>query len=319
MVYGIVALTLFCASLKGYCGKRISGYTACTADAMLFNLLRMMFCIAIGLSLVLIEGAQSFLRLEWQMLLISAFSGLVNAAFLVGWLLAVQKNALVLVDVGLTLGSLLPAVLCAILYQEAILPTKMIGFALILGATVILAIGKPKSNRRSNLTGWILLILAAVGDGMTGFSQQLYKQYYTDAGTLSHGVYYPKSVFHFYTFVFAALALLLFWIGNRLLTHRKQPQGAQGAQNAQCHRTLPLAVILHLLIMAICLFASNYLQTVAVADFGMPSQVLYPIMKGGCLITVTFTAAFFFGERITRRTILGCAVALCGIVCMSLL
>ena len=51
----------------------------------------------------------------------------------------------------------------------------------------------------------------------------------------------------------------------------------------------------------------------------MPSQVLYPIIKGGCLITVTFTAMLFFGERITRRSLLGSAVAMLGIVSMSLL
>ena len=314
MVYGIIALALLALSVKGYCGKRISCYASSTADALLFNLLRMVFCIAIGVLFVFFEGAQGSLLPEWQMLLICALSGLANAAFLVGWLLAIQKNSMVLVDVGLTMGSLLPAVLCACFFGEAISIPKMLGFAMILGATVILAGGKPKTASQSSASGLILLVFAAIGDGVSGFAQQLYKQFYTEAGALTHNVFYPKSVFHVYTFFFAAVALLLFWAGT-LIRNRKTNE--KGTRATKAH--LSIGIVLHILTMAICLFAANYLQTVATADLGMPSQVLYPIIKGGCLITVTFTAMLFFGERITRRSLLGSAVAMLGIVSMSLL
>ena len=76
---------------------------------------------------------------------------------------------------------------------------------------------------------------------------------------------------------------------------------------------------MHIAIMAICLFAANYFQTVATGDYGMSSQMLYPIIKGGCLITVNFTAMLCFGEKMTRRTVAGSLVALCGIVSMSIL
>ena len=71
--------------------------------------------------------------------------------------------------------------------------------------------------------------------------------------------------------------------------------------------------------MAICLFAANYFQTVATNDYGMSSQMLYPIIKGGCLITVNFTAALCFGEKLTLRCVLGSLVALAGIISMSVL
>lgn len=47
--------------------------------------------------------------------------------------------------------------------------------------------------------------------------------------------------------------------------------------------------------------------------------MLYPIIKGGCLITVNFTAMLFFGEPITRRSACGSLLALGGIVLMSVL
>jgi len=51
----------------------------------------------------------------------------------------------------------------------------------------------------------------------------------------------------------------------------------------------------------------------------MPSQILYPLIKGCGLITVTLYAMIFFGERVTRRSILGTIVALVGIVIMNVL
>ena len=77
--------------------------------------------------------------------------------------------------------------------------------------------------------------------------------------------------------------------------------------------------MIHIFIMAVCLFAASYFQTVATNDFGMDSQVLYPVTKGGCLITVNLTAMLFFGEKPNWRSITGSLIALGGAVCMSIL
>ena len=323
MVYVLIVITLLFLAAKGYSGKRTSYYIRNTADSFLFNLLRMFFCILIGLALIFIDGAQGSLSVEWQMLLICAFSGVSNALFLSSWILAVRKNSMVSVDVSLTVGSILPAVLCAILFAEPISIPKMLGFALIVAATFILASNSKRSENGGGILGIILLALPALGEGLSSFSQQLYKQFYTEAGGHTHGVYYPKSVFHFYTYVFAAVALLLFFAGFYLLESRDKksdiaPQ-TEGDIKQRGAFSIPLRVVLHIFFMAICLFIANYLQTVVTNDFGMPSQMLYPIIKGGSLILVSFTAMIFFGEKITKRSMLGSFVALCGIVCMSVL
>jgi hypothetical protein len=96
MVYLLVGVTLLCLSVKGYCGKRVSCAVRNTGDSFLFNSLRMLLCILIGAALVLAEGVADQLLPEWEMLLICLFSGAANAAFLVFWLFAVQKNAMAL-------------------------------------------------------------------------------------------------------------------------------------------------------------------------------------------------------------------------------
>ena len=72
----------------------------------------------------------------------------------------------------------------------------------------------------------------------------------------------------------------------------------------------------HILIMSACLFADNYFKTAGIAY--LPSQVLYPIIQGGCLITVNISASMFFGEKTTLKTVFGSAIALGGIVIMSI-
>ena len=311
MLYIVIGIALLCLTIKGYCGKKLSSYVNCTGDAYLFNFLRMFFCILIGAALVFFEEASSFLIADLGILLICALSGLSNAAFLVGWMLAIQKNSMVSVDVSLTLGSLIPSVLCMILFDEPISLLKMLGFMLILIATLILA-KHNKKNQKGSLIGTLLLFFAAVGDGISSFSQQLYKQYYTDAGSRSQETLYPKTVYHFYTYVFAALILLIVLIFYRARNASPKTK-SKGVFSLSPH------ALLHIFVMAICLFAANYFQTVATNDYGMSSQMLYPIIKGGCLVTVNFTAAIFFGEKLTLRCILGSIVALGGIISMSVL
>lgn len=310
MVYGIVGLELLCNALKGYCGKRVSSRTADMNDSFLFSLLRMLFCILIGAVMVFAENAQRYLAVDAGMLAICVLAGLANAAFLVGWLLAVQKNTMVSVGVGLTFGSLIPSVLCALLFGDEFSPTKMFGFALIVLATVILS-GSEQRKKRS-VSAILLLLLAAVGDGIISFAQQLYRRYYTDASAFTRCVY-PKTVYHFYTYAFTAVILLAALLLYRLHSTRKSGRSAKPLFSA------PPRVVMYIFVMAMCLFAANYLQTVATNDYGISSQVLYPFIKGGDLVTINFVAMIFFGEKITLRSVLGLVIALGGLVTINVL
>ena len=314
MVYGVIGLALFCLAVKGYSGKRISCVVRNTGDALLFTFLRMIFCMLIGLVLIFAEGSVGFLRMDGTMFWICLLSGAANAALLVGWMLAVRKNSMVSVDVSTTLGSLLPAVLCAGLFSEALSIPKMFGFAIIIVATLILA-GKNQDKKSRSAVGALLLLFAAISDGMCGFSQQLYKQYYTEAGSMTRDVLYPKTVYHFYTYVFSALILLLVLGAYWMFGGEKK---RQSCERESVFGAVSPRVVLHIFGMAVCLFAANYFQTVATGDYGMSSQMLYPIIKGGCLITSGLTAMLFFGEKLTVRRTCGLLTALAGIVCMSI-
>ena len=298
MSYVILLITLFFLSLKGYCGKKTSTYVNSSRDSVFFNLLRFLICIVIGLIVVWRQDAQAYLSIDGRMVALCLFAGISNAAFVVGWMMAIERNPLVTVDVTLTLGSIIPAVLCAILFFEPILPQKLLGFGIIVLASVVLSGHHTGVGTKRSLGSIIVLVIAVAGDGFTAFCQQLYGRFASE---------YPKSVYHFYTYVFSSLALILCLGYLRLRSPEKRT-------------TIPIRKPLpHIVIMALCLFAANYLQTVLSGDYAMPSQILYPAIKGGCLITVNLTAMLFFGEKPTKFSILGSLLALAGIVAINAL
>ena len=311
MAYLCTVVTLIALAVKGFCGKKVSTCAKSGGHALLFNLIRILFCVPIAFLVLLFAGAGDRLAPDFGLVAISLLAGAANAAFLAFWMLAVQKNTMVAVDVTLTMGSLLPAILCAILFGEELSLPRMLGFAFILLAAFILAGGGKKNKQKKSLLGILLVVLAAVGDGMIGFSQQLFKQYYTEGGTRFTGKAYPAEIYHFYTYLFAGLFLLLGYLALLAFAKKKTTPAASSP--------VRWGVVLgNVAVMAACLFLANYTQTAASAVYGMPSQILYPVVKGGTLILVNVTA-LFFGERITRRTLLGTAVALGGILLMNLL
>ncbi|MBQ3063510.1 MAG: hypothetical protein IJC99_01735 [Clostridia bacterium] len=312
MVYLLLAATLLCLAAKSCCAKKTSTYVTDNGQASFFNTFRVFLCVLVGAVTVFVEGAAGSLALDGGMFFICLLSGVANAALLIGFLLAATRISYVTVEVTLTFGSIIPAILCLIFFSESISGTKMIGFALILLATFVLSYGKGKKMGRAGLVGPLFLIMAILGDGLSGFAQQLYKYYYTAEGLYVGEIVYPKSIFHFYTYVFAVAVLVLVYCGF-LLARPRGERGAYFKESALAiKKPLPFIVV-----MSASLFAAMYLQTAITNDFGMPSQILYPVIKGGSLVLVTIMAMMFFGEKPTRRSISGLLLAISGIVVMN--
>ena len=100
--------------------------------------------------------------------------------------------------------------------------------------------------------------------------------------------------------------------------YKKSKSNTSSGTLVKKESALTVRATVHIFVMAICLFVANYLQTAATADFGMSSQLMYPIIRGGTLVTVNIVSAIFFGETMTRRKAIGSLVAILGVVVMSL-
>ena len=112
MGYLFLLAALISGAAKGYCGKKTSGYVNEYKDAMLANAIRMLFCILIGLGMIVFNGKIKFLHTDNIVLLISFLSGIANSAFVVLWLISVKKGAYMMLDVFCMLGILIPLIGC---------------------------------------------------------------------------------------------------------------------------------------------------------------------------------------------------------------
>lgn len=93
MGYLFLTISLLAGVVKGYCGKKTSGYVSGYKDAMMANTIRMLLCILIGA--VMIAGGGNLVQLKPtpQIIAISALSGVSTSIFVVCWLISVKKGA----------------------------------------------------------------------------------------------------------------------------------------------------------------------------------------------------------------------------------
>ena len=311
MAYLFMFFSVAANTAKAYAGKKTSICATQKTDAALFSFVRIFLCVIIGLAVVFFEGAHTALDVSPKLLALCAFSGATNAIFLIGWMLAVQKNPLVFVDVSLSIGSIIPAILCLIFFGIGLSWIKLIGFGLVIVAALVLGFKKEKS--KSSLGGILLVIITTLGSGLNLFSIEMFGKLFSDKSGAE--VVYPKSVFLFYGYIFAALTLLIYLAFIIIKTRAAKGEEKIGFGKVLSALPKPLTFIA---IMSVCLFIDNYSKMLAEATGQISPQVLYPTIQGACLVTVNFLAALAFGERPTAKTFIGTAIAIGGIVVMSI-
>lgn len=303
MGYIFCVLALLMGATKGYCGKKTSGTISTFSDTMLFNAVRMLICIPIGLLFVFVyTSSLSGLAIDGKTLLISAVAGVSTSVFVVTWIAAVRTGAYMMVDVFLTLGVVVPVLACRVFFAEAVRWNQIVGILLLVVAAYIMcgynnAIGKAQITPGSLL----LLTVCGVANGITSFSQKWFR-YESTADV---------SVYNFYTYVFSAVILLLCWT----VVHGKTSEKANS--NGANRKAVIKKLAVYVVIMSLCLFLHSLFSTMAAGY--LTSSQLYPLMQGGALVLSMCMCALFFGEKITSRCVLGICVTFAALLCINLL
>ncbi len=293
MGYLFLAIALLAGATKGYCGKRSSGYVTQTRDAILLNLLRMGLCIVTGFFTLLAQGQLSALAVDSTTLWITALSGTCTAMFVVCWLLTVKCGAYMQLEVFLLAGMLIPMVGSAAMYHEQVRAHQWIGFALMLAATFLMCSYNKRINGKTTLKGLILLLLSAIFNGLTDFSQKIF------VANVPSG---NAAVYSFYTYVFAAVVLAVVF---GLSSVKKQGKVQQ----------MPAKAYGYVVVMAICLFAYSLFKTKAASL--LPAAQLYPLSQGLSIILSSIMATVFFKERMTRESVIGISLAFISLLIMN--
>ncbi len=294
MGYLFLSISLFAGAAKGFCGKKTSGYTTDYRDAVLVNVIRMLFCIAIGFVFVLFDGGVKSLAANARILPYAALAGVTTSVFAVTWLLSVRRGAYMLVDVSLMCGILVPVIGCLIFLEEKVTWQDYVGMALLIAAVVCMCIYNNRTKAKLTVATVVLLLICGVCSGLTDFSQKLYVG---EGGT-------AVAAFNFYTYVFAALTLLAFFLFTARV--KKSEPGA-----FPLRRVMPFVAI-----MALCMFAASYFQTLAAGH--LPGATLYPLARGVALMLSAVMSWIFFREKPTVGSIIGMCLAFAGLIVMNL-
>ena len=298
MGYLFLAIALFCGLTKGYCGKKTSGYVEGFSDAMLTNTIRMALCIVIGVIMIISAGDMAFMIPDAEVLLISALSGITTAIFVVTWMVSVKTGAYMMVNVFLMLGVLVPVILGICVFGETTTANQWIGMAVLLVAVIIMCSYNNSIKTKITPFALFLVTLSGVSNGLTGFSQKLFTKNCEDI---------PASVFNLYTYIFAAVVLVIFYF---IFKAREKNTGREEKFEIK-------KIFGYVAVMALCLFMNSYFSTLAAVH--LDSAILYPLSQGGSMILSTFMSAIFFKEKITAKCALGVTIAFVGLIIINVL
>ena len=220
--------------------------------------------------------------------------------FVVTWIGCVRWGAYMMVDVFITLGTVIPMTLCMVLFGETVGVFQIIGLLVLVFAAYLMCTYHKKLSEGSRLRvgQCLLLVLCGASNGLTQFSQKWLRY----AGNTD------VSVFNFYTYIVAALVLVLC-----ALLYREPGTGGESAEKRANLRRLGLYVV----IMSGCLFLHSFCSTAAAGY--LPSSRLYPLMQGSSLVLSMLMSAICFGERITVRCVIGITVTFAALLCINLL
>lgn len=301
MGYLFLSIALAAGITKGYCGKRTSSYIVTNSDSMIMNLLRMVVCIFIGFFLILAQNELSSLSLDGFGVFVTAMSGIASAAFVVSWLLSVRTGAYMMVEVFLFLGVIVPIALCRVFFAEEIGAWQIVGICILIVAVYIMTTYNSSVKGKLSIGSFLLLLLCGLSNGIADFSQKLFVKTSPDGSI---------TAFNFYTYVFAAAALLVAYIVFRQIDKNKGNEIRK-----------PMAVIkpiwYFVLIMAACLFANSFFKTQAALY--LDAAQLYPLNQGCAVILSLLMSAIVFKEKINAKCIVGICLSFVALLMINLL
>lgn len=284
--------------IKIYCGKRSSAAATCSYNAIIINTVRMILCVIIGLLFVLIGKSLSLSVITAPFILIALICGISTAAFMVCWLLAVHSNAYMIVEVFVMGGTILPLILSAALYGERIGFIQIIGVTFLLIAVYCISTDKKKEKITLSLKNLVLLLLCALSSGMVDFSQKIFVKEIVNVNI---------SVFNLFTYLFAAITLL---IVCPIFREREK-----STEKLTSWRSFIKPIFHFILIMAACLFLNSYFKTKSAIY--LDAILLYPLNQGCAVVLSLLMSIFVFKERITTKGIMGIVLSIISMILIN--
>lgn len=278
---------------QNFSSKKTSGLVTNSQSYFLYGTYSYTLAGLIAFVMLLFDGMSGF---SLPAVGISALGAVSLAVSLFCSIEALKSGVMVLAAMAGSAGLLLPCIAGIFMFNEPMKPLQFIGIALLIFSGWLL-IGYSKEQTGSFTPRTLLLLIGSMlSNGSVMLAQKMFSKYLPDTSV---------SIFSFLTFGLIGIGMFIGLVPSLLSQSGRAKIAA-----------VPKPVFLYGTISSIILLAINQLATLAGRN--VPSAIMFPINDGGATIITAITAAIFFKEKLTVRSVCGLILGIGSLIVINL-
>lgn len=278
---------------QNFSSKKTSGLVTNSQSYFLYGTYSYTLAGLIAFVMLLFDGMSGF---SLPAVGISALGAVSLAVSLFCSIEALKSGVMVLAAMAGSAGLLLPCIAGIFMFNEPMKPMHFIGIALLIFSGWLL-IGYSKEQTGSFTPRTLLLLIGSMlSNGSVMLAQKMFSKYLPDTSV---------SIFSFLTFGLIGIGMFIGLVPSLLSQSGRAKIAA-----------VPKPVFLYGTISSIILLAINQLATLAGRN--VPSAIMFPINDGGATIITAITAAIFFKEKLTVRSVCGLILGIGSLIVINL-
>lgn len=278
---------------QNFSSKKTSGLVTNSQSYFLYGTYSYTLAGLIAFVMLLFDGMSGF---SLPAVGISALGAVSLAVSLFCSIEALKSGVMVLAAMASSAGLLLPCIAGIFMFNEPMKPMQFIGIALLIFSGWLL-IGYSKEQTGSFTPRTLLLLIGSMlSNGSVMLAQKMFSKYLPDTSV---------SIFSFLTFDLIGIGMFIGLVPSLLSQSGRAKIAA-----------VPKPVFLYGTISSIILLAINQLATLAGRN--VPSAIMFPINDGGATIITAITAAIFFKEKLTVRSVCGLILGIGSLIVINL-
>ena len=278
---------------QNFSSKKTSGLVTNSQSYFLYGTYSYTLAGLIAFVMLLFDGMSGF---SLPAVGISALGAVSLAVSLFCSIEALKSGVMVLAAMAGSAGLLLPCIAGIFMFNEPMKPMQFIGIALLIFSGWLL-IGYSKEQIGSFTPRTLLLLIGSMlSNGSVMLAQKMFSKYLPDTSV---------SIFSFLTFGLIGIGMFIGLVPSLLSQSGRAKIAA-----------VPKPVFLYGTISSIILLAINQLATLAGRN--VPSAIMFPINDGGATIITAITAAIFFKEKLTVRSVCGLILGIGSLIVINL-
>lgn len=278
---------------QNFSSKKTSGLVTNSQSYFLYGTYSYTLAGLIAFVMLLFDGMSGF---SLPAVGISALGAVSLAVSLFCSIEALKSGVMVLAAMAGSAGLLLPCIAGIFMFNEPMKPMQFIGIALLIFSGWLL-IGYSKEQTGSFTPRTLLLLIGSMlSNGSVMLAQKMFSKYLPDTSV---------SIFSFLTFGLIGIGMFIGLVPSLLSQSGRAKIAA-----------VPKPVFLYGTFSSIILLAINQLATLAGRN--VPSAIMFPINDGGATIITAITAAIFFKEKLTVRSVCGLILGIGSLIVINL-